>query len=254
MAITAPSPWLPEGTEVVDTPGTGSVYEDNTTESSRARSTVDVAVLVVAADPPVCSAEVELVSEAMDTASAALVVVNKIDLVRQDDVPDILAFTRQAVRAALGHEVAVLATSLREKGVAEIANWLSERVVRDGSLDATGSTARAMHREATAVLDGLRVQRELLRETDRTREATTARLEEILRHAQASATAATDRLRGEAVRARSRLDESHDREVADALAAARVQTGNALTGPGPPEQQSGMLREHLTALATSRCT
>lgn len=62
VLITAPCVFLPPGTEVVDTPGTGSVNVANTDEARRALSTLDVAVLVVAADPPVAVAELDLVA------------------------------------------------------------------------------------------------------------------------------------------------------------------------------------------------
>ena len=105
VAITAPSPHLPPGTEVVDTPGTGSVYHANTEESARARASVDLAVLVVAADPPVSAAELALATDVMTTAAAAIVVVNKTDLVRGDDLAAIIEFTRVAVTAPLGEGV-----------------------------------------------------------------------------------------------------------------------------------------------------
>lgn len=64
---------------MVDTPGTGSVNVANTDEARRALSILGDAVLVVAADPPVAVAELDLVAEAMATASRVAVVVNKID-------------------------------------------------------------------------------------------------------------------------------------------------------------------------------
>ena len=51
-------------------------------------SVLDVAVLVVTADPPV----------AMATASRAVVVVNKVDIVGDDELAEVVAFTARALR------------------------------------------------------------------------------------------------------------------------------------------------------------
>lgn len=48
---------LPPGVELVDTPGTGSVYPHNTAEAEAALTSMDAAILVVSADPPISAAE-----------------------------------------------------------------------------------------------------------------------------------------------------------------------------------------------------
>ncbi|MBV8996381.1 MAG: dynamin family protein, partial [Pseudonocardiales bacterium] len=102
VLVTAPCTTLPPGTELVDTPGTGSVYAANTGEAQRALSTLDVAVLVVAADPPVSAAELTLPVDAMATASRAAVVVNKADLLPDDQLAEVVDFTTTVVADRLG--------------------------------------------------------------------------------------------------------------------------------------------------------
>jgi signal recognition particle receptor subunit beta len=253
VALVALSRRLPVGTEVVDTPGTGSIHSANTAESSRARSTVDIAVLVVSADPPVSAAEIALVRDVMRTAAAALVVINKIDLVGEGELAAVAGFTRQAVTEAVGADVPVLATSLRDRGVADVAEWLTDRINQHGAQDAASSTARALRREASTVLDRLRVERELLNQTEGQHVATVAALEAILHRAHNSAETATDHVHGAARRALARLNSSHADEVTAALKATRAELGDQLTGPGTPEEQSRQLRGRLADLTSRQC-
>ena len=48
---------LTQGLEIVDTPGTGSVYSHNTAAADSALPTMDAAVFVLTADPPILASE-----------------------------------------------------------------------------------------------------------------------------------------------------------------------------------------------------
>ena len=54
------APLLADGVELMDTPGTGSVFDADTAAAHAALETMDAAVFVLAADPPVSAAEREL--------------------------------------------------------------------------------------------------------------------------------------------------------------------------------------------------
>lgn len=229
VLITALCEFLPPGTEVVDTPGTGSVNVANTDEARRALSTLDVALLVVAADPPVSVAELDLVAEAMATASRAAVVVNKVDLVGEEQLAEVVDFTARVVADRLGQPVPVfplsaLSARRRDGGFDAFAAWLAGELESHGQAHARTSTARALRREATVLRDALLVQEELLRRRGEHGTATLAALLEILDGAGDRTRAAVDHVRGEARRLRSQLDVAHDKAVASALAAsAQVQ-------------------------------
>ncbi|WP_337822003.1 dynamin family protein [Amycolatopsis sp. A1MSW2902] len=254
VRITAPSPYLPEGAEVVDSPGTGSVHQANTDEAARARGTVDLAVLVVAADPPVSQAELALAEEVTATAAATVVVVNKIDLVREEDLGEIVAFTRSAVTARLGAGVPVLPLSLRTSAPDELAGWLAERIARHGGSDVVASTARALRRETSAVLDGLKTECELLSRTADDSARAVAALREIFDNAHGAEAAAIDHLRGEARRARPRLDASHERAVTAARAAAERLLGTDLpVSPERPEDLADTARKQVAERAIESC-
>ncbi|MFN2535052.1 MAG: dynamin family protein [Pseudonocardiaceae bacterium] len=225
VLVTAPCRTLPAGTEVVDTPGTGSVHAANTDEAQRALSTLDVAVLVVAADPPVSAAELTLLAEAMATASRAAVVVNKADLLPDDQLAEVVEFTTTVVTERLGGAVPVFALSAlaerrRSDGFDLFAAWLRGELAEHGSADALASTARALRREATVLRDALAVEQELLRRSGEHGEATLAALADILDRAGDRARAAVDHLHGEARRLRRQLDEVHGEAVTGALAAS----------------------------------
>jgi GTPase SAR1 family protein len=254
VRITAPSPHLPTGTEVVDTPGTGSVHRANTDEAARARTTADLAVLVVAADPPVSAAELTLAGDVMTTAAAAAVVVSKIDLIRAADLGEVIEFTRSAVAGPLGADVPVFALSLRESVPTELVGWLGGRISRHGDHDVVGSTARALRREVSLVLDAVRIEHELLDRATQDSSALVAVLRDILDHARADAATATDHLHGQARRARARLDAAHEREVAAAKATARAELGSELPArPERPEAAADVVRERLEAVSAQQC-
>jgi energy-coupling factor transporter ATP-binding protein EcfA2 len=70
---------LARGAELVDTPGTGSVHAHNTTETEAALDTMDAAVLVLTADPPVSASERELMIRVAGLSVTMFVVLNKAD-------------------------------------------------------------------------------------------------------------------------------------------------------------------------------
>lgn len=196
VLVTAPCRTLPAGTEVVDTPGTGSVHAANTDEAQRALSTLDVAVLVVAADPPVSAAELTLLADAMATASRAAVVVNKADLLPDDQLAEVVEFTTAVVADRLDGAVPVFALSAladrrRSDGFDLFAAWLQGELAAHGSADALASTARALRREASVLRDALAVEQELLRRSGEHGDTTLAALGDILDRAGDRARAAS---------------------------------------------------------------
>jgi small GTP-binding protein len=79
VAVVADAPLLARGVELMDTPGTGSVYAHNTAEAEAALQTMDAAVFVLAADPPVSASERELLARVAELSVTMFVVLNKAD-------------------------------------------------------------------------------------------------------------------------------------------------------------------------------
>lgn len=107
------APLLAEGTELVDTPGTGSVYEHNTQEAHRAYGTLDAAVLVLTADPPPSAAERDLLRDITGRSVATFVLLNKADNLDAAERAESLAFAQRIVREVAGPGVSVFAVSAR---------------------------------------------------------------------------------------------------------------------------------------------
>lgn len=256
VLLTAPCRWLPPGTEVVDTPGTGSVHAANTDEAQRALATLDVAVLVVAADPPVSAAELELLAEAMATASRAAVVVNKADLLAAQALDEVVEFTTRVVADRLGSAVPVfplsaLAERRQGEGFDVFATWLQDELRSHGSTDALASTARALRREANQLRDAVAVEEELLRRRGEHGQATLTALAEILDRAGDRARAAVDHVHGEARRLRRSLDEAHHEAATQAMAtSAQLLSALAQRGDLSPEELAERVR--ATVVETTR--
>lgn len=79
VTATVDAPVLARGAELVDTPGTGSVYAHNTAEAEAALETMDAAVFVLTADPPVSASERELIARVAELSVTMFVVLNKAD-------------------------------------------------------------------------------------------------------------------------------------------------------------------------------
>jgi hypothetical protein len=251
VLITAPCGVLPVGTEVVDTPGTGSVHAANTGEAQRALSVLDVAVLVVSADPPVSAAELELLGEAMATASRAAVVVNKADVLSEEALGEVVEFTVRVVAERLGGVVPVfplsaLAERRRGEGFEVFVAWLHGELRAHGRSDALASTARALRREASVLRDAVGVEEELWRRRDEHGGAALTALAEIVDRAGDRARSAIDHLKGEAVRLRRALDEAHDEAVAGALVASgRLLAEFSVREDLSVEELSGVVRSAM---------
>ena len=86
---------LPQpGLALVDTPGLGSVLAHNTAEARDAQRAMDVALLVLAADPPISAAERDLLAQVNDLSVRTFVVVNKADRLTAAERADVEEFTR----------------------------------------------------------------------------------------------------------------------------------------------------------------
>jgi GTP-binding protein EngB required for normal cell division len=79
VTVVAEAPVLARGVELVDTPGTGSVYAHNTAEAEAALETMDAAVFVLTADPPLSASERALMERVAELSVTMFIVLNKAD-------------------------------------------------------------------------------------------------------------------------------------------------------------------------------
>jgi Dynamin family len=160
------APLLAEGIELVDTPGTGSVYEHNTQQAQRALETLDAAVMVLTADPPPSAAERDLLHKIAGRSVATFVLLNKADRLDAAERSEALAFTTRIVSAAAGPDVPVYAVSARaalagqhDPGFAKFAvgfrDYLRDRRAEDLEQSVAGHARRITGR----LLDEVRLAR-----------------------------------------------------------------------------------------------
>jgi GTP-binding protein EngB required for normal cell division len=95
------APLLDAEVHLVDTPGVGSVYEHNTRATDAYLPSLDAAVLVVSADPPISGAERAFLQRVLEHAVRLFVVLNKADYLAAGDLDRTVAFTEQVVREVL---------------------------------------------------------------------------------------------------------------------------------------------------------
>jgi Dynamin family len=96
------APILARGAEIVDTPGTGSVHAHNTAAAAAALPSMDAAIFVLTADPPVSASERELLREVAGLSVALFVVLNKADYLDAPSLAEAAEFTSRVVAEVVG--------------------------------------------------------------------------------------------------------------------------------------------------------
>jgi len=165
-AVTAfvDAPLLAGGVELVDTPGTGSVFTWDTEAAHQALETADAAVFVLTADPPVSASERDLLARVGELSVTTFAVLNKADHLDAAGLAEAADFTRR-VLVESGHPGRVYPMSARaalDSGdpgfaafVADFTAYLAER----GSSDLTASAAAHARRIARSLLDEVALTR-----------------------------------------------------------------------------------------------
>jgi GTP-binding protein EngB required for normal cell division len=92
------APLLDDGVRLVDTPGVGSVHDHNTLTTDAYLPSLDAAVLVTSADPPISKAERAFLGRVLEHAVRLFVVLNKADYLTPEDLDRTVAFTQRVVR------------------------------------------------------------------------------------------------------------------------------------------------------------
>jgi GTP-binding protein EngB required for normal cell division len=93
-------PLLAGGVELVDTPGTGSVFAWDTAAAHQALEGMDAAVLVLTADPPVSAAERDLYARISRLSVATFTVLNKADHLDEAGLGEAAEFTARVLAEA----------------------------------------------------------------------------------------------------------------------------------------------------------
>ncbi len=138
------------GFALFDTPGIGSTYAHNTAAAHAALPRADVAVLVVGPEPPIGAEELQYARDVISSSERLFVVLNKSDIAGEA-LPEILSFTRDALRNVLGPD--------NEVDVVPLSVTRAREAQRDGRRDsAFESFVESLRRLADHQGDAVREQ------------------------------------------------------------------------------------------------
>ena len=204
--------------ELVDIPGTGSVYAHNTAEAHAALATLDAAVLVLSADPPVSAAEADLLRAISDRSVRTFVLLNKSDrLPDHAELAQALGFTEQVCAGVTGAPVTVTACCARagmaDPGFARFASDLTSYLHTFGHRDAERAQRAHVARLLTVLLDQVRVRLRLLDLADEGQTHAIQELGDRLVAVTTRSRAVADTMAGALRRLRAELDASARTEL-----------------------------------------
>jgi GTP-binding protein EngB required for normal cell division len=160
------APVLADGVELVDTPGTGSVFAWDTVAAHEALETMDAAVFVLTADPPVSAAERDLYAKVSGLSVATFTVLNKADHLDAAGLSEAVEFTRQVLaHASSGAPNRIYPVSARaaldggDPGFAAFAADFTEYLASRRESDLRASAVMRARRIARSLLDEVALTR-----------------------------------------------------------------------------------------------
>ena len=164
VTVYVAAPVLEGGVELVDTPGTGSVFEWDTQTAHEALRSMDAAVFVLTADPPVSASERGLLGRVARLSVTTFAVLNKADHLDEPGLAEALEFTRRVLGEA-AHPAKVYAMSARaaldggDPGFAAFAADFTAYLASQGRSDLRVSAIAQARRIASSLLDEVAVTR-----------------------------------------------------------------------------------------------
>ncbi|MBN2059982.1 MAG: dynamin family protein [Deltaproteobacteria bacterium] len=102
VQISFPSQYLKDGVSIIDTPGVGSTFENNTKMTYSYLPNVDAALFLLAVDPPISQADVAFLKDVRQYVEKIFFIQNKIDYLEAGEREESMAFSKDAIEKALG--------------------------------------------------------------------------------------------------------------------------------------------------------
>ena len=99
-----PSEYLKKGVRIIDTPGIGSVFKHNTDVAYSFLPYCDAAVFLMSPDPPLGEAEIEFLKNVKVYTEKFFFVLNKIDIVSEDELDEVVEFNRNLLKEYTGSD------------------------------------------------------------------------------------------------------------------------------------------------------
>lgn len=124
VEVFVPSALLADGMCLVDTPGLGSIFADNSAATHAFVPQIDAAIIVVGADPPIAGEELALAEEVGKYVRELLVVLNKADRATEEERRIAGPFTRNVLEKRLRRPVGMIyETSAFERVAHNTKGW-----------------------------------------------------------------------------------------------------------------------------------
>jgi len=102
VRVLHPAPILKKGIILVDTPGVGSLYENNTDVTYGFLPRVDAGVFLLTVDPPLSMEEIAFLKDVYPHVERIFFVLNKVDYVDSEDLKEVMEFSLGNLKEALG--------------------------------------------------------------------------------------------------------------------------------------------------------
>lgn len=101
VEIGFPSDYLKDGVYLIDTPGVGSTFENNTEVTYNYLPNVDAGVFLLSVDPPISKSEIEFLKDVRQYVEKIFFIQNKIDYLSEDEQAESISFSKQVIEDAL---------------------------------------------------------------------------------------------------------------------------------------------------------
>jgi hypothetical protein len=243
----APSEILASGMCLVDTPGLGSIFQQNSETTRAFVPHVDAALVVLGADPPISGEEAAIAEEIGREAPHMLFVLNKADRMSARDVAEAAAFTRTALRLRLGREIALFTISALERTEGSVTReWAALEVAltalaRDAGVDLVrGAQERGHRRLAARLFREIAGQSDALTRPIADSEARVADLRQTIDDARRALGDLAYLFAAEQHRLSREFEEEREGFLKNALPAASTELDDAITAD---QRRGGALRE-----------
>ena len=102
VEISYPSSYLKDGVHIIDTPGVGSIFSDNTQVTYNFLPKVDAALFLLAVDPPMSQSELDFLKDVKQYVQKIFFIQNKIDYLDEEDRQESMLFSKRVIEEALG--------------------------------------------------------------------------------------------------------------------------------------------------------
>ena len=104
VVISTPSEFLKSGITFIDTPGVGSFHRNNTVSAYEQMKDSDVILFLLSVDSPINEIEIELLRSAEEFAGKMFFLVNKTDLVSEEELAEYMDYCRSVLASILPAE------------------------------------------------------------------------------------------------------------------------------------------------------